>query len=252
MKEVISFKSCVTGHFTRKQLLKFMLIAGLIFLTLFLTSLILFPKSLHYSILTHTISYLGDYTKNPSGWLFFSLSFIIIGLSFIPLILYIHRRVILIEKIWGRLGSLLLIGGSIGVILIAFFPDVHGADFFNDMSLGKIHVLISFFTVILFLAGFTVYGILFLVNAYPSIHGGKPDIYPNARTRYVFFAIAFFGLGTLITQIISNLRDYPWPGPGIYSFPLWEWFLSFTFFISIYWLAYTLPNEIPLSEKSSK
>ncbi|MHA1777120.1 MAG: DUF998 domain-containing protein [Promethearchaeota archaeon] len=248
MTKPLSIKNLILGKFTRKRLLQYMIISAGIFFTLFIISLAFYPKSLNYSILTHTISYLGDYTQNPKGWLFFTLSFIELGLSFIPLIIYIHRRVILIERMWGIIGSLLLISGSFGVVLIAFFPDVHGADFFNDMSFGKAHVIVSFITVILFSAGFTVYGILFLVNAYPKLHEGKPDLYPNARTRYVFFAFAVFGLGTLITQIISNIRNYAWPGPGIYSFPLWEWLLSFTFFISIYWLAYTLPNEIPPSE----
>ncbi|MCF2141489.1 MAG: hypothetical protein K9W44_15650 [Candidatus Lokiarchaeota archaeon] len=243
-----NFLNIISGKFTRRQLLHYMgLCAGLFFALLFI-SWQFYPKSLNYSILTHTISYLGDYTQNPKGWLYFTFSFIVIGLSFIPLIFYIHSRVVLIERWWGRLGSLFLIEGSIGIIIIAFFPDVHGADFFQDMTLGKAHVLISTVTFLLFSAGFTIYGILFLVNAYPNIHRGKPDLYPNAHTRYVFISFAVFGMGTLITQIISNIRDYPWPGPGIYSFPLWEWLLSFNFFISIYWLAFTLPNKIPSNQ----
>ncbi|MHA1672616.1 MAG: DUF998 domain-containing protein [Promethearchaeota archaeon] len=244
-KTITTIKNIITGNFTRSQLLRFMLISGILFFLSAFCSWLLYPADLNYSIMTHTISYLGDYAQNPKGWVLFSISFIIIGLSFIPLILYIHRRVVLIERFWGSMGSSFLMGGGFGVVLIAFFPDVHGEDFFLDMTLGKAHVLVSLITMIMFSCGLTVYGILFLFNAYPKINKGRSDLYPNAHTRYVIIAFAVIGLGTLITQRIANIRDYPWPHPGIYSFPLWEWLLSFTFFASVYWLAYTLPNKIP-------
>lgn len=229
-----------------------MFFSGLGFFTFLFISWLLYPSELDYSILTHTISYLGDYTQNPKGWILFSISFIIIGISFIPLVLYIHHRVVLIEKFWGTLATFFLLGGSFGVILIAFFPDVHGADFFQDISLGKAHVIISLITFLNFAAGFTINGILFLVNAYPKIHRGKPDLYPEAHTRYVFIAFAIIGIGTLITQRIASIRNYDWPSPGIYSFPLWEWLLSLTFFISIYWLALTLPNKLPIQKEEKE
>ena len=68
--------STFLGNFQTVQLRKYIFITFIIIVSLLGISWILFPNELNYSIITDTISYLGDYEKNPSGWIFFSLSFL--------------------------------------------------------------------------------------------------------------------------------------------------------------------------------
>jgi len=233
------------GKYSRKGLHRYQaILMGVVFFFFFI-SWLLYPAELHYSILTHTISYLGDYLKNPRGWWLFSFGFILLGLGSLPIVWHTHHRVVFIEKRWGWAGTMGFMIGCMGIALVGIFPDVHGDDFLEDMSMGKAHNLVAIATFIAFAVGITIYAFLFLVTHYPKLHKGKPNIYPNVKTMPFFVLFAIIGLSTLFTQIYARTNGIEWPGPGLLSFPLWEWALSLMILFLINWLPITLPFGVP-------
>ncbi len=242
--------STFLGNFQTMQLRKYILITFMITVSLLGVSWILFPKELNYSIMTDTISYLGDYERNPVGWIFFSISFIFASISLIPLIIYLHKRIIMISHMGTWIGTVFLYIGILGIFLTALLPDVYGTDFFKDVSLGKIHniaALIGMFGLIL---GLFDYGMLFFIDYWPIFHKNHEGVYAYLSVFLIFLPFTLIGIGTLITQIIRNKLGGEWPGAGILSFPLWEWMLVISFFITIYGLALRLPQKFPNIDKN--
>lgn len=237
--------SYILGKFQPNELKMYILITFMISTLLLCISWLFYPKDLNYSIMTHTISYLGVFTNNPNGWLFFSFSFIVGSVSFFPLILYLHRRVLQISDIGAWIGTVLLFIGSIGFILTALIPDEYGYDFLEDVSLGKAHNIVAILGVIGFSAGLFVYGFLFFIDYWPCFHKNRESFYAKLSVFPIFFPFTIIGIGLLITQIIAYRLKVEWPGPGILSFPLWEWMLTFAFFFTIYGLSLRLPSKIP-------
>ena len=238
------FQRIVSGNFNQKEL-RILISSSIIFGGFFLIlARIFYPQNLNYSIFTDTISYLGDYLRNPSGWYFLSFAFFIVGGSFFLLTLYIHRRVVKIQPFIARVASLSLIIGSMGVFLTAFLPDVHGDDFFQDVSMGKAHNIVAMFALFGLLVGLTLYGMLFLINHYPSMRGSQKKYYPDVRTMPVFLLIVFAGFSILASILIMNRDGYEWPGSGLLSFTFWEWILTGVFCLNIYRLAWKLPNDL--------
>ena len=237
--------STFLGNFQTKQLKKYILITFLITVSILGISWILYPKELNYSIMTDTISYLGDYQKNPNGWIFFSLSFIFASITLIPLIIYLHKRIIKISYTGTWIGTVFLSIGIIGIFLTALLPDVYGTDFIKDVSLGKIHNIAALLAIFGVILGLFEYGILFFIDYWPIFHRNHEGIYAYLSVFPIFLPFTLIGFGTLITQIIRVELGGEWPGPGILSFPLWEWMLVISFFITIYGLALKLPQKIP-------
>lgn len=238
------FKRFVTGNFNQKELRTLILGSIIIGGLSLLFARIFYPPELNYSIFTDTISYLGDYIRNPSGWFFLSITFFIVGVSFILLTIYIHRRVVKIHPFIARMASIFLLIGSVGVLLTAFFPDVFGDDFIEDVSMGKAHNIVAMFALFGLLVGLTLYGMLFLINHYPRMRGSRKRYYKDVRTMPVFLLIVFAGFSMLATILIMNREGYEWPGSGLLSFTFWEWILTGVFCLNIYRLAWKLPNDL--------
>ncbi|MHA1900910.1 MAG: hypothetical protein ACTSW5_08450 [Promethearchaeota archaeon] len=237
--------SIFLGNFQTNQLKKYIFITFMIILSFLGISWIFYPKELNYSIMTDTISYLGDYQKNPIGWVFFSITFIFTSISFIPLILYLHNRITKISITGAWIGTIFLFIGCIGIFLTALLPDVYGDDFFKFVSLGKIHNIVALFGIFGFILGLFEYGILFFIDFWSIFHRKHKGVYAYLSVFPIFLPFTIIGIATLITQIIRVKLGGEWPGEGILSFPLWEWLIALSFFITIYGLSLRLPEKIP-------
>ncbi len=235
----------IKGNFQYRELKLFCFFSLFFTFLCILISYLLYPSNANYSILTHTISYLGDYERNEKGWYFLSIAFIIISVSISRLIIYIFERVSLIYKKFASFGFISLQIGSLGILLIAIFPDANGEDFFEDLSLGQFHNIISLIAIFGMLIGLIDFGLLFIFDHYSKYRKNKNELYPEVITLPYFILLGIGGVGMLFSQIISEILKYPWPGPGIFSFSLWEWILSLIFIIIIYTLALKLPNILP-------
>ncbi|MHA1584658.1 MAG: DUF998 domain-containing protein [Promethearchaeota archaeon] len=205
---------------------------------------IFYPISDHYSIFTHTLSYLGDYSRNPRGWFFFSIAMFTMGLSFIGMIFYIHRRIYKIFPIMTWIGTILLEIGAICTILVGFFPDAFGDDFIEDLSMGRVHNIVSSITFFAILSGLIIYGLLFIVDYYPKCQRLDHELFPTVTTLPYFLTMAIAGFGMLISIISRNIFNFEFPGPELLSFTFWEWMLSLSYCIIIYRLTLVLPNDL--------
>jgi len=116
------------------------------------------------------------------------------------------------------------------------------------VSLGKIHNIAALFGIFGFILGLFVYGILFFIDYWSIFHKNREGIYAYLSVFPIFLPFTIIGIGTLITQIIRVRSGGEWPGMGILSFPLWEWMLVISFFITVYGLALRLPQKIPKTE----
>ena len=245
MMQANRFFRFVKGEFQSKELKIYWLITFLFSVLMILIAYLLYPPEDNYTILTHTLSYLGDYIRNPRGWGFFSVAMIIMGFSFSNMVMYIYKREVLILPWLARSGLFFAQIGCLGVILVGFFPDVHGENFLEDVSMGKAHNIIAMFAIFGLLIGLIHFGVLFIIDHFPKCRVNRDELYPKPITFPMFILLAYGGFGMFISQQIVKKEGHPWPGPGYLSFSLWEWTLTCIFAIIIYYLALRLPNKIP-------
>ncbi|WP_457917366.1 hypothetical protein [Candidatus Lokiarchaeum ossiferum] len=237
------------GEFEPKELKIYLVVTFCISTLCMVIAYILYPKESNYTIFTHTLSYLGDYIRNPRGWYYFSIAMIIMGFSFSNFLMYIYNREVLILPWLAKSGIIFAQIGCLGTILVGFFPDVYGDNFLEDVSMGKAHNIVALFAMFGLIIGLTHFGVLFIIDHFPKCRVNKDELYPKPITFPMFLLLVYGGFGMLISQEIVEKKGYPWPGPGLLSFTFWEWSLACIFAAIIYYLALRLPNTIPEVEK---
>ena len=208
-------------------------------------ALMMYPPENNYSIMKDTISFLGskDDDNNPEGWYWLSIAFIYAGLLLIPLHMYIYRKMKPIANFAARIGFFFFLLSSIGLILVAIFPDNRGGSFYEDLDAGKLHNLSALVAFGGLGFGILWYFLMLVKDQVPKMKGRKeiPAI------SWIGPYILFFTVVTLTayTQIKWDIMcdSGCWPGDGIYSFPLWEWILFFTIFIYLIWIALSVPDS---------
>lgn len=133
---MISIMDIFHGHIDRTFLLKkWIPVSGIIFWSGILLSMLFYPPEDHFSIFTHSISFLGDWFDNPfPGWLFFSIALACAGITFLPIGLYLFRRFRVICNRTAMFCNFLYILGCIGTVLVGVFSDTH------DVELGGVGV----------------------------------------------------------------------------------------------------------------
>src|SRR5271157_167043 len=116
---------CLHGHFTRQELkMRYLPAVGIIISSSLLAAWLLYPPELHYSIFTDTISDLGDWSTNTSGWWGFAVAMWVMGSSFIPLYLYVHHRLTPMRPKETLAGTFFSLVGCVCVFCIGIFDDV--------------------------------------------------------------------------------------------------------------------------------
>jgi hypothetical protein len=232
------------GKFTKKELKWFAWSMLTITILLLVIARLYYPPSLNYSIFKDTLSYLGDFYRNPNGWVFFSIAMITMGFTFFSLSLYIHNRIKQVSKTISSIALIFMMIGSIGIIAVGFFPDDHGSNFIEDVTMGKIHNIIAMFGVFSTLAGLLTYSVIFIFDHYPKLRKTPETLFPNLITLPFFIIFAIIGIGLLISVLLVKSGMYEWPGQGIMTFTFWEWLLSLMFIVIIYRLALGLPYDL--------
>ena len=116
------FRDYMLGNYSKKFLISTFLPA---FLFLFLGGLfaayMLYPES--YSIMTHSISTLGNYVLNTEGWWGFSLSLFAGCISLMSFTFYIYRKISHLSPKLSKWFQGLYLTSSAGMLLIAFIAD---------------------------------------------------------------------------------------------------------------------------------
>ena len=241
-EDKMSFIDNLKGHFSSYDLVDYLVITAVIGFLFLALSWMTYPLENQYSIMNDTISFLGssDADNNPEGWWLFSISLITFSIILIPIAFYRLRRLKTINKPLSYLSTLFYLIASVGLFLVAIFPDNGGQSYFSDLSSGRLHNLVSIFA-------FGGFGFAILVDFFTFIWDFFNEQRVNQGVWLIVYIVFFIVVGmTAYTQITweAICESNCWPGDGIYSFPLWEWIVFFTVFFVIYAKILTLPNSI--------
>ncbi|MFX0209095.1 MAG: DUF998 domain-containing protein [Candidatus Hodarchaeota archaeon] len=96
-------------------------LSNFLFYTFLIPAALLYPG---YSPFQHTVSALGNTTKNPNGWFLFSICLILIAIAIIPFILGTKRWYVSQPSVKKYVQAIQTIGlfNSFSMVMIAIFP----------------------------------------------------------------------------------------------------------------------------------
>ncbi|MCP4761037.1 MAG: hypothetical protein GY870_04595, partial [archaeon] len=186
-----SILEIISGQFEIGELIVYIPIQITLLLLCMFIAYLYYPKENHYSIMTHTISFLGVWTddRNPKGWYWLTIGEIIYATMNIPLYLYLHSKMILIG--WGAyIGFALAMISTIAMILVALIPDNENEKLFNKFEYDPIHNAIAAVAILGSLLTILWYGILFLLDFFI---GAKLYSSNSILTIYLIFLIIVAG-----------------------------------------------------------
>lgn len=230
---------------SREYLLqKWIPFASGVFWVCMIVSAVLYPPEENFSILTHSISFLGDWYDNPfPGWLFFTVALIWGGVSFFPLGLYIYRRMRVVAPRMAAVCELFHALGCVGVVLVGIFYDTRETTFLG-VEISDIHNVVS-------VIGFGGVGLAMIIYSFfpcreKRKNYSKPVYLSNHKLFLPNFVLLFGIVGMAASQIGRLIKGYDdFPGPGIYSFTLWEWILLLCIWLYHWIMIVVLPKELP-------
>ncbi|TFG20988.1 MAG: DUF998 domain-containing protein [Promethearchaeota archaeon] len=228
------------GNFTYTQLLIYVIVQICVFLILLGLARITYPKKNKYSIMTHTMSFLGskEEFRNPKGWFFFSIAIIWITLADVPLNIYIFRHLLTFSPFFAWI---MIISGGISTItgiLVSVFTDkdtdrdLSGGDFIQDLKSGRLHNITAVITFATFIFANLTVGMAYM------FHPKQLPVYDWLPPLLIFCVVLIgFFLFNALWQKKCKKNDTleTFPGEGIYSFPLWEWLLFTSLYIFLFW-----------------
>lgn len=219
------------GHYPRTLFKKVLLpLIFVIYFSFLILSGILYPEE--YAITSHTISDLGNPQLNPfPGWFFFSLSFWILGLSFIPLFMHLHWSIVVLHKIEAKTGTSFNFIAAIGMILLGFFPNLPETDL--------MHIIAA----VLAFGGLTA-AIIFYWSAVIHDSLQKALKYHHLAIVMILSLItlllaAILFLGVVQISATYFLSEEVW----FLDFPFWEWMLFIVISIQLLFVGFIIPDQ---------
>jgi hypothetical protein len=252
---------CLWGDFRMIELRRYLAFESLTFCGLIFVSWLSYPDEHHYSIMTHTFSFFGSFESkhNPEWWWIFSIAMTFWGCATVPLVFYVYRRFVTVAAWGARLGVLLMLAGCAGVVLVACFPDAHGA-VIGDAEWTDIHEKAALLVAAGFGLGIPWLGLLLLKdrffgrtarNGYRFDHGRL--LWPYLFWLTVTGTAMYFQIAW---EFVYAERKAAADAAGAhfgshwaealntrYSFPLWENITIYALFIFLMWFGIALPGE---------
>ena len=202
-------------------------ISFLLFFYLIITiiSICLYPGS--YSIFNH-VSNLGSKSTNPNGYLLWNIGTIILGLLFIPHMLYIHNYFISSSPKLGVLNCIFGIISSIGWSLVGIFREDFITAHFITASIAFIGLMITFDL-----------DLIIILDT-------KSEFKNGVHFRYILVHYILLNLVFLISAILPNLDhffpDISFDSPWL-SYPPWEWLFFTILLLFILNLFFLVPEK---------
>ncbi|MBN2157538.1 MAG: hypothetical protein JW776_15940 [Candidatus Lokiarchaeota archaeon] len=229
-----TFRDYIFGNYSKKFLTSTFIPTFLfIFLGGLFAAYMLFPEQ--YSVLTHSISKLGNYLINRTGWWGFSLSLLVGCFSLLSFSYYIYQRIAHISppklaKLFLRLYQVT----CVGMFLIAFIADAE-VNFFNStFQLKIIHWPIAAILFSCFIFGSTTLLVILFRDNNLRKGGTKFVDIKKIIPSLIIFGIAV--VGSAVTQpwaFIGSLLGSKIVEILAFSTSMWEWIL-FVGFISFF------------------
>ncbi|NVM02688.1 MAG: DUF998 domain-containing protein [Candidatus Helarchaeota archaeon] len=237
-------KEVFQGMLSKKSLthyyLPFMIGSFLFFL---LIARLLYPyiPIYPYNWTTSMISRLGWPEENPIGFVFFSLSFILLGILTLPIVQYLYRKYSKINEFYAKLIVFFFFAYSIASILIGLIPNFYEPNIFK-----LIHVINAGFIFLGFFLMSFFSAILMLKNV---LSKGKAATF-SKKLLVIYISILIYCLICGLLWVIlaptnRSGRFFPNPiTPFYFSAPFYEWqaFMAFSFLLPIQCII--LPDEL--------
>ena len=255
----------LAGDFDRVGLRRYLGGQAAVFWALILLTWLAYPSAHHFSILTHTFSFLGSYNPehNPRYWWLFSVAMGFWAVSELPVVAHLHRAFARGRGGLAWLGSIGLVAGCAGLLLVGLFPDVR-AEWRNGIRYTQVHTGAALLVAVGFGAGLVTYLLIWLLGLLRRALGGErrageePALPGRVGWPLLFWCVC---TGTCVFMVLRWERVYAgmklaaasagrpigsaWV-EGLktwYAFPLWENLAIDTLYLSLVWLALTVRRD---------
>lgn len=227
-----SLKEILKGNFSKSFMIKRVLpMKFFIFIGLIITSIILFPEP--YLIISEYVSNLGNPIFNPLGWFLFSMAFIFLAMTFIPCVLYLHKKLEQIYKVVTKIGTIFNFIASIGMFMLALFPNL-------DI------LMIPHATAAILAFGGMVSGAI--CYWYVMIKDTITRAIKNKETLIIIILISIVLLLSTILIIgllqIVDLTIFINTTPIFLAAPFWEWMLLFSLTFHVLIIGLIVPKKV--------
>jgi len=229
------------GKYSRRYYYGVLLpITFIIFFGLLIIARLFYPGD--YFFLTNPISDLGNHILNPfPGWFFFSLAFWFFSLLYLPLFLYLHKRLVRLQPIKTKIGSYANSCSVLGTILLGIFPNQPESILMHNiaagLSFGGISIALSFYWLVVIEDS--------IKKALQYHHIGILMVL--IFITFILAAIAFFavfhiynnlfGAHLYIIQIFGT--RFFW----LFRFPFWEWTLFIILAAQLIFIGLIVPEQ---------
>ena len=195
------------------------------YLIIIIVSICLYPEP--YSIFNH-VSNLGSKSTNPNGYLLWNIGTVILGLLFIPHMIYIHNYFISSSPKLGAINCIIGIISSIGWSFVGIFREDFITAHFITASVAFIGLLITLDLDLIIILDI------------------KSEFKNKVHFRYILVHYILLNLIFLISAILPNLDHFfpdislnsPW-----LSYPPWEWFYFTILLLLILNLFFLIPEK---------
>ncbi|HMF32321.1 MAG TPA: hypothetical protein VKK79_12950 [Candidatus Lokiarchaeia archaeon] len=197
-------------------------ILGIFALLLLIARLLLpYNPTYPYDWTTSTISRLGWPQENTTGWVFFNLAFLFLGIVTLPLVPFYFRKFSVVDKWWAIVIALSLLVASVGEMLLGAIPNFNTADMIFT-NLHKVDALVAFFGC--YFAAISASVLLLHFGPRRTDIIISPRMLPRIYTivlAYGIFAVFMMLFGVPKQDLAYYVYD---PAtPRILALPLWEW-----------------------------
>ncbi|HPO12711.1 MAG TPA: hypothetical protein PLI09_04640 [Candidatus Hydrogenedentes bacterium] len=245
-----------TGNFQPSDLKRYFVFMTVVFWGLIAAAYLSYPRENHFTIMTHSFSYLGSFDPehNPKWWPIFSVAMTFWGLSTVPLVFYLCRRFSAISRPAARIGASQLLLGCLGIILVGVIPTGHGI-FIGTWDWGLAHRNAGLMVAITFNLGIFLHEILLFIDKFTRRHLGRYGywrfVWPYTFWWSIVFLAAYFLTKWVFVYedmkkaaaVAGRTLEGSWSEAlnTRYSIPLWENILVVTLFVFMIWLVARIP-----------
>lgn len=214
-----------------------------------------YPAEHHFSILTHTFSFLGSFNPehNPRWWWIFSTAQVLWGITEIPVVFFLCRWFAGVSRWGAALAAFGLWAGCVGIVLVGFIPDVRdlwawGWRYTDVHTLAALLVAAGFGFGLAVLGFLTGYGWLRSQGQLPALRAAlrrvaKPLLFwLCADGTCVFMVLRWEGIyaGMKAAAVTAGRPIGSSWAEGLktwYAFPLWENLAIYALYVTMTWLA---------------
>lgn len=235
----------ISGQFHPHELRRYLVFKALVFWGLIGTCWLVFPPENHYSIMSHTFSFLGSFQEqhNPHWWWIFSVAMLFWSLAMLPTTRYLYHRFAEISPRGAAAGAGLFVLGSVGIAIVALFPD-SPAPVFGAVRWTEIHEKGAVLVFIGFVLGIGVFGAMLLRDRAGRVaHRGLlwPYLFwcgmlGAAAANQIYWGITYEAMKRNAAATGQHIRS-SW-GESLntfYAFPLWENLVIYALFAFLIW-----------------